>query len=166
MIGQGEEYQLQIVKELINQYPDGLRVRNQSGFLPLHASLQTSFYEEIVLYVLEAFPEATTVADDEGNLPLHYVERNWPFPARVLQALISANPRAKEQRNQVLQSAQRSTDHSSLPFSLLVHVLQLGHRPIDLVLAKDRTREHQGLLFLLIPDSCKCTVWGISSYGS
>jgi ankyrin repeat protein len=59
---------------LVQQHsPDQIRLRDESGSLPLHIAAQLPFdhTRTIIKFLLHEYPEAAGVADGQGRLPLH-----------------------------------------------------------------------------------------------
>jgi ankyrin repeat protein len=64
---------LEVVKFLVENYPDGVQSIAQSGLLPLHYALQRRVAAplEVIQVLIEAYPDAVNVTDTDGKLPLH-----------------------------------------------------------------------------------------------
>ncbi|MFN9981424.1 MAG: ankyrin repeat domain-containing protein, partial [bacterium] len=59
------------MKEILQKYPEAVKVQNKYGSLPLHVALQKKASNEIITMIFEANPEATKEQDNDGSLPLH-----------------------------------------------------------------------------------------------
>jgi len=60
-------------KELIDAYPESLRVRTSECSLPIHKACGSS--ANTIRYMLELYPESIHARDREGLLPIHIVVR-------------------------------------------------------------------------------------------
>ncbi len=60
---------LELVAAVLAAWPDGARVADSNGKLPLHDACGIQAAPGVVHAVLAAFPGAASVRDGEGNLP-------------------------------------------------------------------------------------------------
>eukprot|EP01033_Poteriospumella_lacustris_P009264 gene9265-6635_t len=61
-----------VIKWLLNQRSEGVRVADEEGRLPLHLAAGYNSNVEVVRWLWEQHPEGVRVADKEGRLPLHW----------------------------------------------------------------------------------------------
>jgi hypothetical protein len=94
------EVLLDVVRYLVQEYPESLQVTNNGGWLPLHFAFERGMLApldvvqylvqkypdlhihqacsnmaalDIVRYLVQEYPESLKVTDNDGDLPLHYV---------------------------------------------------------------------------------------------
>lgn len=92
-------FDIAIVKRLVEEYPDSVRLANQDGNLPLHIAIK-SRNPETVKYLLNLYPEACQVTDSLGWLPLHYAVNGTPEPDReILELCLATFPNGCEHPN-------------------------------------------------------------------
>ena len=65
-----------MVKKILNAYPQATRGRDVKGRLPIHLALEHNASEEVVSAVIEAFPKGMFAKDKKDMLPLDYVNAN------------------------------------------------------------------------------------------
>jgi hypothetical protein len=84
---------LDVLKQVLNCGPHGVRARDHLGRLPLHIASQNedSTAEDIVEELLELYPLAVHAQDHSGMLPLHHAAMNsGPCASGMAGRLISA----------------------------------------------------------------------------
>jgi ankyrin repeat protein len=68
-----ERFSPGVVKALLDSYPEGAAVKDDTGWMPLHLVCRTNpDGEPLVRLLLDAHPEGATVRDRDGRLPLHW----------------------------------------------------------------------------------------------
>jgi ankyrin repeat protein len=63
---------LHVVRLLVQTHPEGVRVPDEQGLLPLHIACQDWLSLQIVQLLVESHPDGARVPDIVGKLPLHY----------------------------------------------------------------------------------------------
>jgi ankyrin repeat protein len=81
-----------VVRLLLEQWPESVHERAESS-LPLHlALLSASPSAEVVRIVRDAHPEALQEKDHDGSTVVHRAVRNGSMPHEVLRLLVEARP--------------------------------------------------------------------------
>jgi hypothetical protein len=83
----------EVIKALIDAYPEGLRMKDSGGDLPLHLACRERASKAVISSVLSAYVDAATIPDDEGRLPLHLACRQGA-QVEAVSNLINAYHRA------------------------------------------------------------------------
>lgn len=66
-----EEFILPILKALVEKCPEGAKIKNDEGSLPLHLALSSPIiFEEVACILLRVFPESASIVNPEGLTPL------------------------------------------------------------------------------------------------
>ena len=66
-----EDFILPLLKTLIEKCPDGVKIKNDEGYLPLHMALASPvIFEEVATLLLKSYPESASVLNPEGLTPL------------------------------------------------------------------------------------------------
>mmetsp|Transcript_26037 Transcript_26037/g.44394 ORF Transcript_26037/g.44394 Transcript_26037/m.44394 type:complete len:247 (-) Transcript_26037:1911-2651(-) len=83
---------LGVVREIVEAYPDCLRVK-ESSFkrLPIHVACQFAASPDVIDYLAQEYRAGTLEADILGRLPIHYACSNGAT-VEVVQSLLHANP--------------------------------------------------------------------------
>ncbi|GHP07136.1 hypothetical protein PPROV_000587900 [Pycnococcus provasolii] len=84
-----------VVSALLIAYPDGARIQDKNGDLPLHYAAEIDASVDVVSVLLNAYPGGAQIKDNQGNLPLHY-NRNID----VDSVLLNAYPGGAQIKNQ------------------------------------------------------------------
>jgi len=87
-----------VVDILIKAYPDGPRVANNIGNLPLHQAAMWQASLEILDLLLQYYREAAAVRNTYGSLPLHLAASNQAKP-ECIQRLMNVYPEAVHMQN-------------------------------------------------------------------
>jgi hypothetical protein len=80
------------VDTLLEAYPKGIKVRDNYGFLPIHAACSNGVS---LRQVLEAYPEGVKAENQNGELPLYimlYCSEDHANPIQALKLLTNAYP--------------------------------------------------------------------------
>ena len=105
---------VEVVRALMDAYPEGARKTDDEGCLPLHFAATV----EVVRALLDANPEGAGMADEDGRLPLH-VAAARRAPVEVIRALLDAYP----------EGARKTDDYGNLP----LHFAAAYGAPVDVV---------------------------------
>ena len=83
------EAPLELVRALVELYPQGVRCTDDQQMLPIHLALKHGSQDTIVAYLLKKFPEAVNVRGGTGvgRLPVDYAVRG---PNKVLGNILEA----------------------------------------------------------------------------
>jgi len=91
-----------VIKLLLDAYPEAAKVQNYRLDLPLHLALTLKVDPNLVWLLLKAFPNGATIQNEDGILPLHMwctelnqhvlMGRECPNMVMVLDSLIKAYP--------------------------------------------------------------------------
>lgn len=90
-----------VVRLVLERYPQGSRVTDMDGRLPLHHVLlaeEGTRSLELVQVLLDAFPDSPMIADVEGSLPLHHACRKGANTA-ILRVLLESYPQGAAVRD-------------------------------------------------------------------
>ena len=91
-------------KELIDAYPESLRVRTSEGSLPIHKACgyRGGRSANTIRYMLELYPESINARDSEGLLPIHHAVRGRKpaegKKAEIVELLLMYDPEAATQK--------------------------------------------------------------------
>ena len=125
-----------LIRELVNLYPDALKLKNKSLEIPLHVlgSNGNPAVPEIVNVFVQAAPETVKEENNEGSFPLHvFASSRNIFDSSSIATLIDAYPEAlrfsnsdgrpidiaaNEACTEVLQSIVERTDLDNLDASV------------------------------------------------
>jgi ankyrin len=83
-----------VVRLLVERWPNGMRVKNHRGNTPLHVAAQDGMVE-VVRILVERWPECMRVKNDRGSTPLHlaamYTGKDFrpeaPAPMRMMEVV-------------------------------------------------------------------------------
>jgi Ankyrin repeat len=92
----------QIIRLLVEKYPDGVREANQLKRLPLHlcVSADVPWSLDIVQMLIHHCPDGAKRYDEDRKLPLHYaLERAGRLSSAVIEELISAHPESASEKD-------------------------------------------------------------------
>lgn len=96
-------------KFLLERYPEGAKVSQDDGFLPLHMAVYFDDIDlEVVAMLLDAYPEGAKHKSTDGRTPLHVAVQNSCLDLSVIRLLVSSNPEA----------VQETTSKGQLPLHL------------------------------------------------
>jgi hypothetical protein len=90
---------LDVVKALLDGYPEGAEARTSEGLLPLNVALRSSVSDEVRLLIFNAYPQAAKQKDplSENDLPLHdAICMN--ASEEVIRQLFNAYPQAAKEK--------------------------------------------------------------------
>ena len=62
----------QVIKLLLDTYPEAATVQNNRLELPLHLAVRSKSKYDVIKILFEAYPEGAKVQTGDGSLPLHY----------------------------------------------------------------------------------------------
>lgn len=84
-----------LVKALLNTYPDAASIHDDYGMLPIHYAAGNMASEDVINTLISGYPSGTSTADSlMGMLPLHYLCDYGPSSISIIDRLLSANPDA------------------------------------------------------------------------
>lgn len=86
----------ELVKALVEAYPDGIRSREKFAMLPLHVACQRGASTSVITTLVDLYPSSTRERDAFGLLPLHLACTEGCSPD-VLVALLRSYPGAVEE---------------------------------------------------------------------
>ncbi len=89
---------VEVLKLLIEEYPDALKEKNYGGELPLHVAAKKGASVEVIQLLIKAYPDAVREEDRSENLPLHTAIAG-EASVEVLQLLIKEYPDAAKIEN-------------------------------------------------------------------
>jgi len=82
---------LDIVRQLVNMYPQSLRVPDNQGMLPLHLALYQNSSEGVIVHLLEGFPESAGIKGLHGQYsPIEIAFEGNEARAEILQHFLLA----------------------------------------------------------------------------
>eukprot|EP01035_Chromulina_nebulosa_P033834 gene33834-45319_t len=91
-----------VIRQLVNLYPDALKMKNKSGETPLFMidlSIDPAA-PEMLKYLIDAAPETLQMRNNLGNLPLHeFASYNLEDSSNIIATLIDAYPEALDIAN-------------------------------------------------------------------
>ena len=96
------EVDFQVLRQFVQTCPENLKVRNNSGRLPLHVAVDCIDHIDfpIIPFLVESYSDAIKIKDNKGATPLHLLCGDNPFDnAHVVQLLIGACPEAAKITN-------------------------------------------------------------------
>jgi ankyrin repeat protein len=79
-----------LLKLLLDVYPDAINKVGNDGDLPLHHACYEDASLDVVKFLLEAYPEGAQIKDKEGCLPIHLACANYEVSVEVLKLLVDA----------------------------------------------------------------------------
>lgn len=88
----------ELVKGLVEAYPDGVRSREKFAMLPLHVACQHGASTSVIETLVDLYPASTRERDAFGLLPLHLACTEGCSPD-VLVSLLRSYPGAVEERD-------------------------------------------------------------------
>jgi ankyrin repeat protein len=88
----------QVVSALLDEYPEGARVPDENGALPLHYACEDkSMPVAVVQRLLDVFPKGAQMPDEHGELPLHYaLKRDYSDSFQVVSILLDEFPKGAQ----------------------------------------------------------------------
>jgi ankyrin repeat protein len=92
-----EEGKTDVVRLLLERWPEGIRVKDREGKTPLHSAAQLGRVK-VVKLLLERWPEATREKDVAGNTPLHMAALRGDID--VMGLLVESWPKGKRVCNE------------------------------------------------------------------
>ena len=81
----------EVVMYLLEQFPEGTKVKDDVKFLPLHFAIRSGFSDDVVLAVLEKYPDGAKEVGQHGLLPLHWAvtKQHWPPEKQASEKVVS-----------------------------------------------------------------------------
>ena len=77
---------LEVVRALLDAYPEGAQTTDNDGMLPLHHAALNDAPVEVVCALLDAYPQGAQTTKNDGWLPLHDAAFNdAPVVGRALR---------------------------------------------------------------------------------
>jgi ankyrin repeat protein len=86
---------LEVVRYLVQEYPESLRVPNDDGYPPLHFACTFKAPLEVVRYLVQEYPKSLQVRNNFGNILLH-IACSYEAPLEVVRYLVQEYPEALE----------------------------------------------------------------------
>lgn len=83
----------EVIKALINAYPESLMMKDSGGYLPLHLACRERASKAVIAALLSKEPAAAKIKDAEGRLPLHLACRQG-VAVQIVDSLIVCHYRA------------------------------------------------------------------------
>mmetsp|Transcript_21697 Transcript_21697/g.27982 ORF Transcript_21697/g.27982 Transcript_21697/m.27982 type:complete len:271 (-) Transcript_21697:489-1301(-) len=77
-----------VIDLMIELAPGSLRVKNSTGWLPVHYAALNNV--DALEPLVNAYPDALVETDDRGNTPLYYAARGAPRP--IIERILSSAP--------------------------------------------------------------------------
>mmetsp|Transcript_25025 Transcript_25025/g.38704 ORF Transcript_25025/g.38704 Transcript_25025/m.38704 type:complete len:1734 (+) Transcript_25025:74-5275(+) len=90
---------LDVIKVLVDQYPESLTQADQHGRLPVHLAVAEMASEAVILHLTESDPSTARSADQYGELPLHICLQDESVPLNVVEILVKAYPQGVYEAN-------------------------------------------------------------------
>lgn len=94
----GASLSLQVVTQLLEDFPDRASTPNENGNIALHVACQYASHidSRVVLQLIEAYPTGPAIANNFGQLPLHKagMAASTPNAATIIRCVAAAFPRA------------------------------------------------------------------------
>ena len=81
-----------MVSALLIAYPDGARIQDKNGDLPLHYAAEIDASVDVVSVLLNAYPGGAQIQDKGGNLPLHQATCCYNLNIDLVSVLLNAYP--------------------------------------------------------------------------
>jgi ankyrin repeat protein len=92
----------EVVRALIEVYPQGLKKKDVHGDTPLHIAVSNPATRiELIQALVEAEPAAASIANREGLMPLHAACRYSPSNDEIISLLLETYPSAAKARIKV-----------------------------------------------------------------
>jgi len=63
---------LDVVRLLVEAWPDSVREKDGEGFFPLHRACDGGCMDDVIHLLIESWPQAVQIVTNEGGFPLHY----------------------------------------------------------------------------------------------
>lgn len=96
-----EDYN-EVVRTLLDWYPDGASTVDSGNRLPLHVACRTGATGKVVASLLRANPDATKHLDHHDRLPIHLACCHRDSNSvEVLELLVQSNPEGLQEREEV-----------------------------------------------------------------
>jgi ankyrin repeat protein len=93
---------LEVVRVLIEAYPQGLKKKDVHGDTPLHIAVSNPATRiELIQMLIGAEPGAASIANREGLMPLHAACRYSPSNVEIISLLLETHPAAAKVRIKV-----------------------------------------------------------------
>jgi hypothetical protein len=89
----------EIIKALLQAYPEALVKEDYQGWLPLHFALRFKSRPHIVEELLKASPRTARMEDKYGDLPLHFALHFGPPSRDIINLLVDYHPRSISIKN-------------------------------------------------------------------
>ena len=113
---------VEVVRFLVEAWPQSIRVGNCEGMLPLHGACGAAPRLETIQYLLQTYPESARIRDTGRGrfLPLHWCCRNRTTSPMVYNVLLEAYPESIRERTHV----------GELPFHLVAGLGPTTHNRV------------------------------------
>jgi ankyrin repeat protein len=86
---------LDVIRFLVEDWPESLRWTSKGGSLPLHMACSNMADVSVVQYLISVFPKATGVANEYGWLPLHCACA-YGASSNVISLLVASNDKSSQ----------------------------------------------------------------------
>jgi hypothetical protein len=93
----GGAIELEIVKVLLDVFPDAAMIKDRTSRLPLHHALARNASPKCILTLLESFPWSASVPDTNGWFPLH-TACEMGYSALAIRNLLQCCPEVMERQ--------------------------------------------------------------------
>ena len=90
---------IELVQVLLELFPQGLKVRDNNGNLPIHFACSSNSPINVVKLLISTFPEGVREKTERGDLPLHSACMGHAS-VQLIQLLLDVYPNAAREKNQ------------------------------------------------------------------
>ena len=95
-IGTSNKANVEIIRILIEAYPDAVKEKDEYRYFPLHLAAEANASIEVINLLIEAYPDAVTAKGAEDNIPIHLAA--YGASIEVVIALLKAYPDGVKKR--------------------------------------------------------------------
>ena len=119
---------LELVKVLVDAYPDGVQAKEKHDMLPIHISVHRKADIDILRYLIKIYPMSLWVRDSFGLLPLH-IACTEGSPLASIELLLMNAPDSMYVRDKRGYTASMYSQKSMFPHRVAV-LEALGQNPL------------------------------------
>lgn len=109
----------EVIRFLIQSYPDGVRRKDLLGRVPLHYAISNSLPLNIVRYLIDACPELITATDIKGWTPLH-VAANKAVSTEIVLMIVRSRPEVMKMKNKHGWTPLKCAMESNTPYTGMI----------------------------------------------